>query len=352
MLIKSLGVALPPDVWDNARVTKELRLMGERLRQEGATFFRPEDYETSPAWIEERTGFLTRRIVRPGVSTSDLGSEAGGNALSLAGLTIADVDVIICATVTPDNPQSPPVACLIQKNLKSHLPPEERKKITCPAFDITDACNTFVAGLHTAYAYLAAGIYRRILLVAADVMSSMRQDRTTFPIFADAGTALVLEADPNQSWLFNLGADGDYEDRIKVPAGGSRKPLYHPSQLAAGENILRMEGNKVFKEISGKLAPAVMLETLKKHGLILDDIAWFFFHQANCRMVNHITEKLGIGARTYNTGDHFSNTTAASLLLGLWEAWQKGFLKKGQKVMLVAFGGGYTWGIVIFDWPL
>lgn len=313
-------------------------------------------FETSDEWISERTGIKTRHIANPDQATSDLATRAGQRALQHSGLNPDKVDLIILATVSHDFLYSPPTGTLIQKKIGL--------KPGTPIIDTTEACSSFIHALQIAYAQIRSGLYRKILVIGADVMSRTVNwnDRGFTPILGDAAGALVLEAVPlaEDNFVENaflLGADGSMADLIIAPAGGSKQPL--TAELLANPlnqpHKLWMNGREVLKQMS-RLVPRIVEQALAQTQVKISDIDFWALHQANLRIIESITPRLRqIGLRDnaiiYNNIQRVGNTTSASIALIWHEAWQKGILTSGMLTMAVVFGGGITWGTVILRWP-
>jgi 3-oxoacyl-[acyl-carrier-protein] synthase III len=297
---------------------------------------------TSDEWISERTGIRERRIAADGELTSDLGAAAARVALDRAGLEPRDIDLIICATSTPDY-TFPATAVSIQAGLG----------ITAgAAFDIQAVCSGFVYALATADNFLKAGQFNRALVIGAETFSRILDwhDRTTCVLFGDGGGAVVLEAqktngDANGSERGILGSylhsDGRYKDKLYVDGGPSATKTV---------GFLRMEGREVFRFAVNAIS-SVIEEALAAHGLTPEDIDWFVPHQANRRILEGTARKLGIEpGRIVMTLDRHGNTSAASIPLALDAAFGDGRIKEGDLVLMEAMGGGFTWGAALARW--
>ncbi len=327
------------------------KFIKDREKGEGSQFV------TSEGWIEDRTKIKQRYIASDEQATSDLATIAAENALRMSGLKKDKVEAIILATVTPDYFTSPATSAIIQDNLKISFKLENKlREIFC--VDMTSACTSFTAALFLSYGLIRAGLRKNVLLIGADVMSRVLSpyDRSVLPIFGDGAFAMVLEASQgldlfSPDWFF-CGADGSKAQRIIVPAGGSRLPV---TEEIIGDPFdqrhkVKMEGNQVFKEIVSRVKNEVIPQALEKAHLQLKDIKLLIFHQANQRMTEAIMKRFA-ESQTYSNIQRYGNTTSASVGLCLFEAWQEGILKADDKVMLVTFGGGYTWLTTIFRWP-
>ena len=300
--------------------------------------------DTSDEWIRVRTGIHERRIVDPGVSTSDLAVEAGQRALKSANLD--EVDAVVLATTTPDRP-CPATA------------PEVAYRIGCEraaAFDVNAVCTGFLYGLASGAGLIATGIAERVLVIGADTFSTIidPESRTTAAIFGDGAGAVVLRAGaPHELGAlgpFDLGSDGQDSSLIMVPSGGSRQRSTR-EPAAPGTEYFTMEGKAVFRKAIFQMSAAVQ-SVLQKAGLGLRDIDRFVIHQANVRIINGVADMLGQpGDKFVKNIDQVGNTAAASVPLAMASGCENGELRPGQRVLLGAFGGGLTWGATVLRWP-
>lgn len=297
---------------------------------------------TSDTWIVERTGIRERRIAAPGEACSDLGTKAAERALEAAGLTAADLDLILVATCTGDSPL-PSTACLIQHRLGA---------VRAAACDISAACCGFVYALAVGEAYVKTGL-RHILVVGAEVMSVITDwtDRSTCILFGDGAGAVVLgPADGDRGILSShLHSDGNLWDLICVPGGGSRIP---PSDkmLADGLQYIKMKGNETFK-VAVKTLEESARETLSANHLSMDDLDLYVPHQANARIIKAVADRLELPMeKVVLNMDRYGNTSAASIPLALDEAVREGRVKAGSLVMIEAFGSGLTWASAVIRW--
>ena len=298
--------------------------------------------ETTDDWIRTRTGIRERRIAKKGESASDLGSKAALAAIQDAGLAPGDIDLIIVATITPDM-FFPSTACLIQDKIGAK----------CGAFDMAAACSGFPYALAVAEAFIRAGIYRNIVVVGAEVLSGFIdwKDRSTCVLFGDgAGAAVVSEVkDGHGIQATYLGSDGSQADVLKIPAGGSRIPPSEES-VKSGLHFLKMQGSEVFKVAVRTMEEAVR-EVLKRGGLTPDDIDCLIPHQANLRILQAVGERIGIPMeKIFINVEKYGNMSSASTAVALYEAVKEGKIRKGSKVILVAFGGGLTWASCLIKW--
>ncbi len=293
--------------------------------------------ETSDAWIVERTGIRSRRRADDSLATSDLATEAARLALSRAGLTPADVDLIVVATTTPDL-TFPATATIVQR------------KLGCPvgvAFDVQAVCSGFVYALAVADSFVVRGLSRCALVIGAETMSRLMDwtDRGTCVLFGDGAGAVVLQpGDGDGSTAdrgvlgFSLHADGTKQDLLYVDGGPS---------TTGTVGKLRMQGNQVFRHAVINISEAV-LAAARIAGVAMDQVDWFIPHQANQRILEGVAKRLGIdGSRVISTVAEHANTSAASIPLALSVGLEDGRIQPGQLLLLEAMGGGLTWGAVV-----
>ena len=296
--------------------------------------------DTTDAWITERTGIKSRHIAEEGEFTSDLGIAAAKQALIRAGIDPIDIDLVICATATPDR-TFPATAVKIQAALGV---------TKGAAFDIQAVCSGFVFALTTADNFLKTGQFQRALVIGAETFSRILDwsDRGTCVLFGDGAGAVVLEAQPQTGGRGDRGilatrirSDGRYEDLLYVDGGpGSTKTVGH----------LRMNGREVFRHAVQKIS-GVIEETLLQSGYAATDIDLFVPHQANARILDGIAKKLGISPeKIVVTLQHHGNTSAASIPMALNQAFEAHRVKEGNLVLMEAMGGGLTWGAVLARW--
>ena len=296
--------------------------------------------ETSDEWIRQRTGIERRHIAGDDETTVTLGTEAAKAALEDAGLSPNDIDLIVCATSTPDN-TFPASAVAIQEALGMRHG---------AAFDMQAVCSGFVYAVATADAYIKAQLARRVLVIGSETFSRILDwtDRTTCVLFGDGAGAIVLEAQEGRSLTSdrgvlaaNLRSDGSHKDKLFVDGGPS----------TTGEvGHLRMEGREVFRHAVSMITD-VIVAVLEETGLTADDIDWFVPHQANRRIIEASAKKLGIATdKVVITVQDHGNTSAASVPLALAAAVRDGRIKQGDIVLLEAMGGGFTWGAVLLRW--
>ncbi len=300
--------------------------------------------DTSDEWIRTRTGIRERHIAAPDEATSDMGAKAAKAALKDANMSAEEIDLIIVATITPDMP-FPSTACFVQNKLGV-------KNI--PAFDITAACSGFLYALEVASGMLRSGAYKNILVIGAEKLSAITnwEDRTTCVLFGDgAGAAILGRCDEPGCGILGgtLGADGQDYSILYLPAGGSAKPASHAT-VDAGEHFLQMQGNSVFK-IAVRAMEQSANSILERHGVTPDQVAWVIPHQANNRIIEAISQRLGIGMdRFWVNLDSYGNTSSASIPLALDEAYKAGKIKKDDYLLFVSFGAGLTWASTLIKW--
>lgn len=297
---------------------------------------------TDDAWIVERTGIRERRIAAPGQACSDLGTRAAQQALAAAGIEPVDLDMILVATCTGDQPL-PSTACLIQAQLGARC---------AAACDLSAACCGFVYALSVADAYVKTGS-RYVLVIGAEVMSAITDwtDRGTCILFGDgAGAAVVGPTEGHRGILStHLRSDGGLGELICVPGGGSTMPP-NEKMIAEKAQYLKMRGNETYK-VAIKTLEEVARETLSAHGLTVNDIDLYVPHQANIRILKAVAERLQLPMeKVFMNIDRYGNTSAASIPLALDEAVKAGRIKEGSLVMIGAFGAGLTWASALIRW--
>ena len=300
--------------------------------------------ETSDEWIVTRTGIRERRMLAEGEATSDLVTRAGERALEMAGIGPEDLDLIIVATCTPDT-LTPSTANWVHRNLCRGL--------SIPAFDVSAACSGFVYGLSVADAMLRTGDYKRILLAGGEGLTRFMdyQERTVSILFGDgAGAAVVERSDgPGGVLATSLKSDGQYHDAIIIPAGGSRMPL-SPYVLTQREAFVHMKGAQVFK-VAVQSMEQVARDTLEKVGWKIADVDHVIAHQANKRILDAVADRLEVPPEKMPTNlASLGNTSAASVPILLDECNRAGRFRAGDKVLLLAFGAGLTWGASALEW--
>ena len=298
---------------------------------------------TTDAWIESHTGIRERHIAADDTATSDLAYGAATEALSAAGLTAADVDLIVVGTTTPDM-VFPNVACLLQKRLGTR---------TVGCLDVSAACSSFMYGLSVAHTAVIAGQAETVLVVGAETLSRITnwRDRSTCILFGDAaGAAIVRPAREGYGFLsFALGGDGAGGHLLYLPAGGSRKPASFET-VEQDEHTIRMSGPEVYK-FAVRAIPRAALEAIAKAGLAPADIDFVIPHQANLRIIQSAAHWLRVPIeKFYINVQHYGNTSAASVPVALYEAVTAERVREGDVGVMVAFGAGYTWGACVVRW--
>ena len=293
--------------------------------------------ETSDQWIRERTGIEQRHIAAEGQTTVDLAYEASLRAMDAAGVTAADLDLIVVGTTTPDI-IFPSSACLLQARLGAS---------GCPAFDVNAACSGFIFALTTADKFIRSGAAKTVLVVGAETLTRILDwtDRNTCVLFGDGAGAVVLKADAETGILStHLHSDGGKKELLYTPVGVSAG--FKLDEKNAGIRVL-MAGSDVFK-YAVKALDSVVDEALEANGVSKDDLDWLIPHQANLRIIEATAKRLGMPMdRVILTVHKHGNTSAASVPLALDEAVRSGRVKRGQLVLMEAFGGGFTWGAAL-----
>ena len=298
--------------------------------------------DTNDEWITTRTGIKERRILKgEGKGTSVLGVEAVNGLLKKTKIDAKEVDLIICATATPDM-IFPSTACIIADKIGAS---------NAFAYDLMAACSGFLYALSTASKFIETGTYKKVIVVGADKMSSIinYEDRATCIIFGDGAGAIMLEA--NQEGLgvqdAILRSDGSGSEFLHMKAGGSAKPATHET-VDAKEHSVWQDGQTVFKAAVTSMAD-VSEEIMKKNNLSANDVSWLVPHQANQRIIDATARRMGVGNEKVMINiEKYGNTTNGTIPLCLWE-WEKK-LKIGDNLILAAFGGGFTWGSVYLKW--
>lgn len=289
--------------------------------------------DTSDEWIRERTGIKRRHIAEENETTASLAHVAAQRALEMADVQASDLDLIVVATCTPDK-VIPATACIVQRRLGA---------IGCPALDLNAACSGFIYGLDYANRYLRTGGGRRMLVIGAETLSRITnwEDRTTAVLFGDGAGAVVLEAAEEPGIIAtHIHANGEYEDLLQTRNGVS---LGFDASCSPGASI-EMNGNAVFKRAVSTF-DSIARETISDLNGHLDDIDWFVPHQANMRIIKAAAKKLQMPMeRVLATVDEHANTSAASIPLAMDLAIRDGRIQRGDKILMAAFGAGFTWG--------
>jgi 3-oxoacyl-[acyl-carrier-protein] synthase-3 len=299
------------------------------------------DLETTSAWIEKHTGIQRRRVAAEGEVTSDMAAAASRAAIEAAGLTVADLDMIIVATVSGDSPM-PATAVHVQQKLGADL---------IPSFDVGASFAGFLYAMTIGDQFVAAGTYNTILVVGADLMSRRvdPSDRTTRPLFGDGAGAVVLgpaSGDGRGILSSRIHADGTLGHLVGIPGGGSAEPMTE-ERLAAKRQYLRMEGQELF-HVTVKHLTSYSMQALKAAGLTSAELDWVVPHQANTNIIDKISQRLGFSRKKFveNIAE-YGNTSAASIPIALDEAVRDGRIQPHQTVLLCALGAGLAWGAAI-----
>jgi len=299
--------------------------------------------DTSDEWIVTRTGIRQRRIAQDDMTSADMAIEASKRALEMAGRSHEEIDLIITGTVTPDY-RLPSNACIIQERMG--FP-------NAVAFDVVAACAGFINGLSIAQSHIVTGVHKRALVIGTEKLSAITnyKDRNTCVLFGDAAGAAVVEGSNNGHGILSsyMRSDGSMRDWLWMPTGGTRAP-YTADFSYDGSDKIRMAGSDVFKVAVKKMAESVH-QVLKHAGLTPDDVSLVIPHQANIRIIEALAKRLHLGMdRVYKNIEKYGNTSSASVPLALDEANRSGRIKPGDKVVLVAFGGGLIWGAAVVMW--
>jgi 3-oxoacyl-[acyl-carrier-protein] synthase-3 len=301
--------------------------------------------DTSDAWIVERTGIRERHILEPPLAASDLATEAARNACRMAGVDPATVDCIILGTVTGDCP-FPATAAFVQKKLGA-------APGGC-AFDLSAACAGFIYGLSIADAFIRRGQFKRVMVIGVEVLSRIIDwtDRSTCVLFGDgAGAALLAADDSGRHGVLSthLHADGTLTEVLLQQAGGSREPIT-PEAIAAKRHLVKMNGREVYKHAVRNMASASRA-ALEANGLRPDDVTWVIAHQANMRIIEGVSERIGIPLDRFCLNvDRYGNTSSASVPTALDEALEAGQIHDGDVLVMTALGGGLAWASAALRW--
>ena len=299
--------------------------------------------ETSDEWITTRTGIKERRIASDDQFTSDLATEAARKAMSKAGVTGGDIDLVIVATITPDMP-FPSTACLVQHNIGA---------INAAAFDLEAACSGFIYALEIAQQFIMSRTYDTVLVIGAEKLSSIIdwKDRNTCVLFGDGAGAAVLQNREQSHGLLTacMGADGGKAGLLSMPGGGSRCPATSDS-LDNRLHYLRMDGKETYKSAVTAMYRAA-LKALERCQLNISQIKCIIPHQANLRIISAVGDRLGAKKeQVYINVDKFGNTSAASVAIALDQAVEDGVVERGDLILMVVFGAGLTWGAAVIEW--
>ena len=298
--------------------------------------------DTSDEWITSRTGIRERRITT-GENTSQLAYHAAESALLDAGITAEELDLIIVATVTPDM-FTPATACLLQSLLGAHK---------AAAFDINAACTGFIYGLDVAMQFMKNGVYKNVLVVGAETLSKIInwKDRNTCVLFGDGAGAVVLSSsDKNGIGSIIIGSDGSKGSVLQCQALPVNNPYAENAKASEQCSEIAMEGREVFRFATGVMGDSIE-EILRRENLKAEDIKYFVPHQANFRIIDYAAKKINVDiSKFYVNLDRYGNTSSASIPMALDEMNKNGLLSKGDKIIIVGFGGGLTYGAAFVQW--
>lgn len=299
--------------------------------------------ETSDAWIYEKVGIKERRMASKEETTSDLAVKAAKEAIKDANLNVEDIELIVLATSSPDMIQ-PPTASIVQGKLKAH---------NAAAFDVGAVCAGFVYAINTAYAMQKSFGYKHVLVIGAETYSRILDytDRTTCVYFGDGAGAAVLSLSDQEGGIHEgyLMTEGDKNDVIRFQGGGASFPTSLET-IANNLHRFEMQGRKVW-DFAVRVLPFATNEVLKKANKKVDDLDFIVFHQANINIINHGLNTLGMSpSKTHTTIKHFGNTSGASIIITLADAYKNKKLRKGDLIALVGFGGGLSYGATLLTW--
>lgn len=299
--------------------------------------------DTSDDWIIQRTGIKERRIVENGQITSDIATQASLRAMEDAGVSPEDIDMIITSTITPDH-IFPSTSCFIQQKIGASR---------ASAFDILAACAGFIYAMSIGQSFVNSGAMETVLVVGAECLSKITDytDRTTCVLFGDGAGAVIIQKSCTKHEILStsLAADGSQADILIMPGGGAKIPASLES-VQQRTHYIQFKGKEVFKLAINNITNMI-IDTVNKNGLSLEDIDLIIPHQSNLRIIEATMEKLGLPMeKAFVNIDKYGNTSSASIPIAIDEASKEGRLSKGDIVMLVAFGGGLTWGSSIIRW--
>lgn len=299
--------------------------------------------ETSDEWIHSRTGIRERRIAGLEQPTSDLAARASLAAMENAGVTAEEIDLIICATVTPDM-FFPNTACFVQTRLGA---------VNAVCFDISAACSGFLFGVETARQYIASGMYRTVLVIGADKLSSIVDwtDRNTCVLFGDGAGAVILQHREGSRGILatKMGSNGKLAEILYIPGGGSACPVT-AENAAQKPATIRMNGRETYKHAVTAMVNASR-QALADADVSPGEVTCFIPHQANLRIIEAIASRLDVPMDRFHINlDRYGNTSAAAVAIALDEAAREGRFKRGDKILMVVFGGGLTWAASVVEW--
>jgi 3-oxoacyl-[acyl-carrier-protein] synthase III len=299
--------------------------------------------DTTDEWIRTRTGIIQRHYADPGVASSHLGTEAARKLLGAKGVPAEEIEMIVLATVTPDM-LFPSTACLIQDRLGASK---------AWGFDLSAACSGFVYALTVGAQFVGAGLHKKVLVIGSDVMTSILdfKDRATCVLFGDGAGAVLVEPASDSEGIIDFlnDVDGSGGCNLYMPAGGSLHPSSHET-VEKRMHYVHQEGAQVFKYAVRRMSE-LAVEILERNGLTSRDLALVVPHQANLRIIRAMQDRLGVDdSKILINIDHFGNTTAATIPLGLMDALEEKRLRKGDLVLLISVGAGYTTGAMLLRW--
>jgi len=298
--------------------------------------------DTSDHWILTRTGMRERRIARPDEATSDMASAAALHALENAEIDPSELELIVVATSTPDM-LFPNTAAFVQRQI-------EAENAAC--MDVEAACSGFLYGMEVGRQFVQTRSMDRVMVIGAEKMSSVTdwEDRHTCILFGDGAGAAVLGPSSGGGIIHTkMGSAGALADLLKIPGGGSRYPASHET-VESRMHFIKMQGQEVFRNAVEKMSHTAGA-VLDQSGLTIGDIKYIVPHQANARIIKAVGQRLGASdAQMYTNVDKYGNTSAASVIVAIDEASRAGLLEKGDRIMIVVFGAGFTWGATVLEW--
>lgn len=300
--------------------------------------------DTSDEWISKRTGIKERRIAAENEATSDLAVKAAKKALKKANILPEEIELIVVGTSTPDYP-IPAVAPIIQK------------KLGCKnafAFDLNSVCTSFSVAFITAYSLISSGFYKNALVIGSDTYSRILnwQDRSTCVLFGDGAGAFVIQKDLKKRGILShlYGSDGNGANAIIVPTGGSKNPVGNAKSYKQEDLYFQMDGKKVYEFCIEKIPETAEL-LIKKANIKTEDLSWVALHQANLRIIDTVAKRLNMSLDKFLINiDKVGNTSSASIPIVIDLAVENGLIKENDLIMILGFGGGLSWGGVIFEW--
>jgi 3-oxoacyl-[acyl-carrier-protein] synthase III len=321
--ITATGAYVPERILTNAELTKTV--------------------DTTDEWIFTRTGIRERRIAAPEEASSDMAVKAAQKAMAESKLDPSDLEQILVATCTPDM-LFPSTACYVQKMIGA-------SRASC--MDVSAACSGFLYAMETARQFISSGAMQNTLVIGAEKMSGVVDwnDRTTCVLFGDGAGAAVLQPAVSGRGLITtiMGSDGTLSDLLTIPGGGSRHPISE-TMLGEGLQYVKMAGREVFKYAVTHMAEAAQ-QALSQSGVNIEDVACIIPHQANARIIQAIGQRIGAPMeKIFMNVDRYGNTSAASIIIALDEAAKSGRIQRGDLVLLVVFGAGFTWAATLMEW--